>query len=612
MKRRIELLSPARTADIGVEAIRHGADAVYIGAPQFGARAAASNSIDDIRRLCDYAHIFGARVYAAFNTILYDDELAEAEAMTHELWRAGTDALIVQDTALLRMNLPPIALHASTQMDITTPEKAEFLARTGFSQLVLARELSLEQIGRIHSATDVPLEAFVHGALCVSYSGRCYASQACFGRSANRGRCAQFCRLPFDLENADGATIVRNRHLLSLRDMNRAKSLEEMMDAGISSFKIEGRLKDADYVKNITAYYRQAIDRVLECREADYERSSAGRSDLSFEPQPAKSFNRGFTDYFLHGRTRIDSFESPKSRGESVGTVERVMPRSFTLSGCTQEIHAGDGLCFIDEQSGTLSGMRVNRVGDADEIFPAQMPEGLRRGTKMFRNHDHAFKRLLEGQTAERRLGVRLTLSETPEGFRLEALDETGCRAEICHDHAKETARTPQDANIRRILTKCGNTPFRVDEVRIEMEAPRFIPASVLTEWRREVIETLLTTRAQSYCRPEKAEPQQTAAGSYPPARLDYTANVANRLARDFYAAQGVADVTPAFENEAPPHAVLMTCKHCLRYALGVCPKLHGGKSGLQEPLVLRSADGQRFPLRFDCARCEMLVLSPR
>jgi len=605
MKRKIELLSPARTADIGLEAIRHGADAVYIGPPQFGARSAAGNSIEDIHRLCDYAHLFDARVYVAFNTILYDEELSTAEKMIHSLYQAGADALIVQDTSVLRMELPPIALHASTQMDVTTADKARFLARIGFSQIVLARELSLAQIKSIRTTTNVVLEAFVHGALCVSYSGRCYASQACFGRSANRGRCAQFCRLPFDLTDAEGKNIEKNKHLLSLKDMNRTESVEEMMDAGVSSFKIEGRLKDVDYVKNITAHYRQVLDEILTRRGDEYERSSHGASRINFEPRPEKSFNRGFTDYFLHGRKKIHCFDSPKSKGEFAGSVSSVGSKSFTIKGATQELRAGDGLCYVDER-GNMNGMRVNRV-NGTEIFPANMPK-MRCGQRLYRNLDYAFVKKLEGPTAERRLRLRIKWEDVAGGFLLQAQDESGRNVENRYAYPKESARTPQEDNIRRILSKCGNTPFSVESVTISMSRSYFIPSSVLSEWRRQLVEMLLEKHRSTYVRPSRRATCEEKT-DYMTERIGYEGNVSNESARKFYVEHGVKQVEPAFELSTPSSAVLMTCKHCIRYALGFCPRFHQTALPWAEPLSLRLADGRRFPLQFDCKSCEMKVL---
>ena len=384
----IELLAPAKNLECGVEAIRHGADAVYIGAPKFGARAAAGNSLDDLRQLALYAHQFGARVYVTLNTIIYDDELSEVESLVWQLYRIGIDALIVQDMALLTMNLPPIELHASTQTDNRTPEKVQFLHDVGFSQVVLARELSLAEIERIHRSCPVPLEAFVHGALCVSYSGQCYASQACFGRSANRGECAQFCRLPFTMVDADGRVIERDRHLLSLKDMNRSAHLEAMMDAGVRSFKIEGRLKDVTYVKNVVAYYRQAIDKILDCRP-EYKRASQGVSTYTFTPQPDKSFNRGFTDYYITGnRTDVTSFATPKSVGEPLGHVKEV-GRGYITVSTVKALHNGDGLCYIDER-GLLQGFRVNRV-EGTRLYLKDMPRSLRVRTPLFRNYDQEY-----------------------------------------------------------------------------------------------------------------------------------------------------------------------------------------------------------------------------
>ena len=605
MKRRIELLAPAKTADIGIEAIRHGADAVYIGAPAFGARAAAGNSVDDIRRLCDYAHLCGARVYIALNTILYDDELAAAETLATQLYDAGADALIVQDMALRKLHLPPIALHASTQMDIRTPRKAAFLAAEGFAQLILARELSLDEIGAIHAAVPAAkLEAFVHGALCVSFSGRCFASQECFARSANRGRCAQFCRLRFDLIDGDGRELIHQKHLLSLRDMNRSQSLEEMMDAGIVSFKIEGRLKDVDYVKNTTAYYRRALDAVLARRSDDYERASFGRSEIGFDPDVSKSFNRGFTDYFLHGRAPVHSFDTPKSIGQEIGRVVRCAGRAFEAE-TSEPLHAGDGLCFFDEQ-GELQGLRVNRV-EGRSVFPATMPR-LRVGTRLYRNLDFAFEKTLSKPTAERRLDLSVRFGEQANGFRIEARDESGVEVAFDFDCPKEAAQTPQAANIERQLGKLGTTPFRLAHFELDWAAECFIPSSQLSAVRREMVERLLARHAEAYQRPQ---PAATSEPKPAPEHLDYAANVANRLARQFYEEHGATDIEPAYELRAPKEAVLMECRHCVRYALGHCKKERGAADTWKEPLRLRLADGRTFPLEFDCKNCVCKVRKP-
>ena len=603
----IELLSPAKNLECGIEAIRHGADAVYIGAPKYGARAAAGNSLDDLRQLADYAHQFGARVYVTLNTIVYDDELAEVEALVWQLYRIGIDALIVQDMALLTMKMPPIELHASTQTDNRTPEKVQFLHSVGFSQVVLARELSLDDIAKIHSACPVPLEAFVHGALCVSYSGQCYASQACFGRSANRGECAQFCRLPFTLEDADGRIIERDRHLLSLKDMNRSDHLEAMMDAGVRSFKIEGRLKDVTYVKNITAYYRQAIDKIL-ARRPEYRRASQGVSTYTFTPQPDKSFNRGFTDYYITGRrTDVTSFATPKSVGEPIGHVKSV-GRGFITVSSAKALHNGDGLCYIDER-GLLQGFRVNRV-EGTRLFLKDMPRTLRARTPLFRNYDQEFERLLSRPSAERRIPVTMRLYEIPFGFALTLADAQGRNATVTLTCDKEPARTEQRAGIETGLAKLGGTILVAERVDIDFTANWFIPSSVVADMRRRAVEAyervckLKNENSKLKISSAASTPQSTISG----AQLSYLANIANRRAEDFYRVHGAVQVSPAFELNAPKRATLMFCRHCLRYAMGWCPRNGGVKSPYREPYTLVSADGRRFALEFDCKQCIMMV----
>lgn len=605
----IELLAPAKNVDCGIEAIRHGADAVYIGGPSFGARSAAGNTVGDIARLCDFAHLFGARIYVTLNTILWDDELAEAERLVWDLYRVGVDALIVQDLSLLEMHLPPIALHASTQMDNCTPDKARWLEAAGFRQIVLARETPLEQIRQISRAVSVPLEAFVHGALCVSYSGRCYASQHCFGRSANRGCCAQFCRLAFDLVDAQGRVWAADKHLLSLRDMNRTNSLEEMMDAGVRSFKIEGRLKDVAYVKNVTAWYRRELDKVLARRADDFHRASYGRSKLTFTPDAARSFNRGFTDYFLHGRTAnpVHFFESPKAVGPVVGHVGRCRRQSFTFvpaRNLAAPLVAGDGLCFVGTD-GKLQGFRVNKV-EGSEVFPNRMPR-LPLGGELHRSLDYAFDQTLAKPTAGRTLSVRITLREIPSGYALDVADESGCYVSLSFVSAHETAHTPQREAIVRQLTKLGDTCFVAESVEVNTDGERFIPASVLAKWRRKAVDTLLRDHRMRYERERGVRPDDERLRRLLPGQLDYTANVSNRLAAQFYREHGVQQIADAFELHEPEGAaVIMTCKHCIRHALGICKKTSGIVS---DPLYLRLPDGRTFPLRFDCARCEMQVL---
>lgn len=602
--RKIELLAPARDIDCGMEAIRHGADAVYIGASRFGARAAAGNSVEDIARLVEFAHFFGARIYVTVNTILKDDELEPTRRLVNDLYACGVDALIVQDMALLELDLPPIELHASTQMDNRTPAQVQFLHDCGLAQVVLARELPLNEIRGIHAACpDIRLEAFVHGALCVSFSGRCYASQACFGRSANRGECAQFCRLAFDMEDAGGRTIVRRKHLLSLRDMNRSASLEEMMDAGVSSFKIEGRLKSADYVKNITAWYRKKIDEVL-TRRPEYARSSSGTVHFSFQPDPGKSFNRGFTDYFLHGREAdITSFDTPKSRGERMGEVVKADGRSLTVAG-KKGFHNGDGICYVDKDG--LHGLRVNRA-EGNRLFPATM-QRIPLHTVIYRNVDSEFGKVLAKPSAERKIRVDVLFKETEGGFMLQLHDEDGFRAAATLDASKEPARTPQSENVRRQLTKWGGTLFEPAAVAIELKVEWFIPSSELARLRRDALSALENARREGYIRPLRTTPAGTKPVFYQH-ELGFEFNVMNRAAAAFYKEHGVGKIAPAFEKQRPAGEVpVMFCKHCLRYSMGWCPTRQGGKSPYREPYYLRMDDGRRFRLAFDCKNCQMIV----
>lgn len=601
--RPIELLSPAKDLNCGMEAINHGADAVYIGAPKFGARAAAGNSLEDIRELCDYAHLYGARIYVTLNTILKEEELEEAERMIWDLWHAGTDALIVQDMGITRLNLPPIPLHASTQTDNRTPEKVRFLQAAGFTQVVLARELSLNEIRRIAEATTVPLEVFVHGALCVSYSGQCYLSAALSGRSANRGECAQYCRLPYTMVDATGAEIVTHKHLLSLKDMNRSDQLETLLDAGASSLKIEGRLKDVDYVKNITAYYRKKLDAVLS-RRPEYRRASAGRSTYTFEPVAEKSFNRGFTPFLLEGRTAdITAFNTPKSLGEPVGTVKEIKGNSFTVAGLKQ-LNNGDGLVFFNRK-GELEGFRVNRV-EANRVFPLDMPQ-LAPKTPLYRNFDQVFDKLLAKPSAERRLSVKIEFLDNPFGFTLCMEDETGARIMLAEPFAKELARREQQDNIRTQLSKLGNTPFEASEVVVGLSENWFVPSSLLADMRRRGVEKLLEVRRARYPRETVKRVRPSEPIPFPERSLTYLGNVANGKARSFYQDHGVEQVDPAFELSPRKDVPLMFTKHCLRYSMGWCPTYQKNKSPYKEPYYLLYKD-TCLRLQFDCKHCQMLV----
>lgn len=599
--RPIELLAPAKNAEVGIEAIRHGADAVYIGAPAFSARSAAGNSLDEIRRLVAFAHPYRAKVYVALNTLLKDHELDEVQQLITDLYRTGVDALIIQDMGILQMQLPPIAIHASTQCDNRTLEKVEFLEKAGFAQAVLARELTLDEIKEIAAHTTIPLEVFVHGALCTSYSGQCYISQALSGRSANRGNCAQYCRLPYTLRDANGKTIVANRHLLSLKDLNQSAHLETLLDAGVSSLKIEGRLKEMSYVKNVTAYYRQQLDELF-ARRPEYVAASSGKTTHFFLPDPAKSFNRDFTNYFLWGRKgKIASPETPKSLGETIGAVKDLSANYFTING-SKTIHNGDGLCFINEGK-TLQGFRVNKV-EGLRIHPAEMPR-LHPGTVLYRNYDHEFERLLSKPSAERKIALQLTLSENAFGFTLTAVDSDGCSVSVMEAFTKELSRKDQQANIREQLSRLGNTLFRMDELIIDLSANWFIPSSLLGTMRRRVVESLLRMRKVTL---PTAQPLRPTHHPYPETALTYRANVSNCLAKAFYRQHGVQTIAPAFEMLAPADATLMFSRYCIKYQLGYCSKAKPSDKPLPtEPWTL-STGNHHLQLRFDCRLCQMEI----
>ena len=579
-------------------AIDHGADAVYIGAARFGARAAAGNSVADIRRLCDYARPFGVKVYVTINTILYDEELESTRLLLSELDDAGVDAILVQDMAVLSL-LPSsshLQIHASTQTDNRTPEKVRWLRDLGFSRAVLARELSVEEIAAIHrEVPDVELEVFVHGALCVSYSGQCYASQCCFGRSANRGECAQFCRMKFSLYDAEGRAVERDRYLLSLKDLNQSDHLLELVEAGATSFKIEGRLKDASYVKNVTAAYSQRLNEIVRRYPDQYRRSSLGECRYTFTPDLRKTFNRGYTTYFLHGRKPdIASFDTPKAVGEFVGTVKELRGDSFNVAG-TASFSNGDGLCFLNDER-QLEGFRANRVV-GNRIYPYRMPHGLRPGMRLFRNSDQEFDRLLAKPSAERRIPVRLSLRAVSDGFELSAGD-VAVRIPCEHQQAQK----PPRENIIRQLSKLGDTVYTCTGVDLAADFNYFIPNSTLSELRRALVERLMNHGDRSLIRRE-CDAIKRPVPMIHPSEVAYLDNIANRLARDFY---GVEDVS-AYElkgGEGP----IMQCRHCIRYAMGYCVKNGGRRPSWREPLTLQLGDGKRFRLEFDCRHCQMNV----
>lgn len=605
-RRRIELLAPAKNKDVAKAAIDCGADAVYIGASRFGARSAAGNSVEDIAQVVYYAHRFGARVYVTLNTLLRDDELEEAEKLVNELYKVGVDALIVQDMGLLRMNIPPIALHASTQCDIRTVEKARFLQSVGFSQLVLARELTSSEISEITQAVEVPVEVFVHGALCVSYSGRCAISHTIKGRSANRGECAQLCRLSYDLIDGTGKILKRKKHLLSLRDMNQSDNIEKLLDAGASSFKIEGRLKDADYVCNVVAAYRMAIDKIIGRRHNEFVRSSYGHSEYGFMPQLDKSFNRSFTHYFLENRRPQDmkmaSFDTPKSLGECVGRVKSVRVNVVVLDG-NRTINNGDGLSYFNSD-GDFDGFRANSVSGNRINAVSQNRITLSVGDMVYRTYDKEFNDNLK-KPITRTFRLDFALEKRGETVVLSAKDEAGNRAEVLVAQIAGADKNQEESQ-RRVLMKVGNTCFSIGEICTLDDC--FVPASVLANARREVLVKL--EQEQQHRLPDGFRNDEDRDVAYPDEKLIFSDNVANRLSEAFYRSHGVKQIEPAAEvqRELRRDAPLMTTRYCLRRELGCCKRDKTG-GNLTEPLKLIHSGMPTLKLHFDCSKCEMQVM---
>lgn len=611
-RQHIELLAPAKNADFGIEAINHGADAIYIGGPGFGARAKAPNSIKDITRLVQHARRYHAEVFVALNTIFHDNELAAAREQVQQLYEAGVDALIIQDMGLLEMDLPPIQLHASTQTDIRTVEKAAFLDQVGFSQIVLARELDLHAVSQISAATSCNLEYFIHGALCVAFSGNCYISHAHTGRSANRGECSQECRLPFTLEDQQGRIIGKDKHYLSMKDNDQSANLRALVDAGVSSFKIEGRYKDAPYVKNATAHYRQLLDEILHDKP-ELAKSSHGSSRFTFTPQPQKTFNRSATDYFTNGRQDdIGAFDTPKFSGEALGKVTKV-GKNFIDVTTDVALHNGDGICFFDVHK-ELVGLRVNTV-DGNRLYPNEMPADIRNNTLLYRNRDHAFMRLLEKPSAQRKIAVDIILTETASGFLLSLIDEAGFSATTDCIVEKQPAEEVSKAiaDLRDNLAKLGTTDFTARDIQLNTSQTWFIPASIIKSLRREAIEQLILTRTIGYERPARRAPV-TPPANYPDETLSFLANVYNQKATQFYEKHGVKLIAKAYEaNEERGDVPLMITKHCLRFSHGLCPKQAKGVTGVQgtvtaEPMTLINGN-DKFTLKFDCKPCEMHVI---
>lgn len=607
MKKKVEILAPAKNLLQGMAAINAGADAVYIGAHLFGARSNATNSVGDIAELVQYAHLFKAKVFVVVNTILYDNEIDACQKLIHELYHIGVDALIVQDMAIMEMDLPPIVIHASTQANNRTPEHVKFLADAGMKRAVLARELNLDQIRAIHSATDIELEFFVSGALCVSFSGNCYMSVANGERSANRGSCAQNCRLPYNLIDGNGTTLLTESHLLSIKDLDLSNQLPQLIEAGITSFKIEGRLKDLVYVKNNVSHLRKRLDAFLEVNE-HFEKASSGRTIYNFDSQMDKSFNRGYTDYFVNKRkSKIGSWETPKSQGEYIGKLLGTEVNGYRIEN-SELLNNGDGLYFVNEE-GHADGDRVNII-----INGLVIPNNFRVlpiGTEIYRNHDAAFTKLVEREDAViRKIGVNLQFTETTEGFLLTAIDEDGHTSQIELKTSKELTKTGEsiEENIAKNLAKTGNTPFTVDELNINFSQAWFLPISKINEVRREVLEQLMDIRVNEYHR-EETQIVKTE-HPYPEENLDFTYNVSNKMARQFYHRHGVKEIEKAFELQWDPgKSRVMTTKYCVKYELGKCPIYQRDTMGekVKEPLVLKQGEIE-YKLKFNCKPCEMEI----
>jgi putative protease len=603
----IELLSPAKTVEIGREAILHGADAVYIGGPSFGARHNASNEISEIAKLVEFAHRYHARIFVTLNTILHDNELAPARKLIHQFYDAGVDALIVQDMGVMELDIPPIQIHASTQCDIRTPAKAAFLGASGFSQLVLARELTIEQIKAVKAQTATPLEYFVHGALCVAFSGQCYISHAKDGRSANRGDCSQACRLPYTLNDNQGRVVAYDKHLLSMKDNDQSANLEALLDAGIQSLKIEGRYKDMGYVKNITAHYRLLLDEIL-TRRPEFYRASSGHSEIAFTPDVDKTFHRGHTAYFANGRLEnIGAFDSPKFVGLHLGYVTKLGPDWF-------EIEANEALA----NGNTVEKKTTNENGTIWRIHPNEKMrefESLKVGMSIHRNRDQHWEMALTKKSADRKLGLWMNLKETDKGLALDLSDADGVNTSTAVELQLEPAQQAEKAEtgLRENLAKLGNTMFYPEQIDLNLSQPWFVPSSVINALRRDAIAQHEAQRVALWQRPVREAAVEPLV-AYPETSLSYLANVYNEKAKAFYKKHGVQLIAAAYEShEEPGEVPLMITKHCLRFSFNLCPKQAKGVTGVQgqvkaEPMTLVNGD-ETFTLRFDCKPCEMHVM---
>jgi len=619
----LELLSPAKTAEIGREAILHGADAVYIGGPAFGARHNASNPLEDIASLVQFAHRYRSRIFVTMNTIMHDAELELARKQIWQLYEAGVDALIIQDMGLLELDLPPIQMHASTQCDIRGVEKAKFLSQVGFSQLVLARELTIEQIKAIRAQVDTPLEYFIHGALCVAFSGQCYISHADNGRSANRGDCSQACRLPYTLSDGQGRVVAYEKHLLSMKDNDQSRNLEALVDAGIRSFKIEGRYKDMGYVKNITAHYRLLLDEIL-ARRPELAPASSGRTRVLFTPDVDKNFHRGHTDYFAQGRQEdIGAFDSPKYVGVELGTVVRIGGDNIDIVA-NEAMANGDGLNYMHKRETVgIQANTVQKLGDEEDgqrwrVFPNEPVAnlvGLKVGTTIHRNRDHSWESALSKKSSERKVGLDLTLSEIDGGLRLALRDEDGIESHTDATMALQPAReaVQAEAALRASVAKLGNTMFEAGTVTLQLSQPWFVAASAINALRRDAIAAHEAARLAGWQRPARAA-VAVPPPVYPDTQLSYLANVYNDKARAFYHKYGVQLIAAAYEShEEAGDVSLMITKHCLRFSFNLCPKQAKGVQGVQgqvraEPMTLVTGD-ETYTLKFDCKPCEMHII---
>jgi len=623
--RKIELLAPAKNLEAAMAAINFGADALYIGAQKFSARVNAPNSIKDIASAIQYSHKFNAKVYAAVNTILFDNELEEAENLIRELYNIGIDGIIIQDMAILEMNLPPIPVHASTQADNLDLGRIKFFDRIGFSRIILGRELTIEQIKTIRENVNCELELFIHGALCVSQSGRCYMSAGFGGRSANRGECAQPCRKKYTLQDKDGKIISTN-YRLSLKDMNRTKKLKDIIDAGVNSLKIEGRLKDINYVKNITAHYRSELDKILKGR-SDLTKGSSGRVYFDFIPNPIKTFNRGYTEYFLEryrlrsGMTElsITSPNTPKSIGEKIGKITEVDNHWFKTDG-DKKLNNGDGI-IITGKNFPVTGVKINRV-DGEKIFPFTMRD-IKKGGNVYRNSDIEFEKKLSHSKTERKIKADMEFKDTDAGFSLTITDEDNytISAETILEKKISNKKDNEEnfSNIKAQLSKLGGTIFEPGEIKISLSQNFFLPASVLNELRRRAAESLLNLRISSY----KTSPVyiQKTDIPYPYKKIDFRHNVSNKLACKFYKRHGVEEIENSFETNAvmpDPTTLslasvrhlkgpLMTTKLCLRNENSLCTKEKNKNAKFQEPFYIVD-ENTKYRLEFDCRNCWMLI----